>query len=254
MKSWNTTIIGVLLILGTFTIVGLDLLQDGKIGDKSWQMVVLLVVPLTGVGFVMSRDNGKTSEQVRAGRPRTDFIRPKLALLCLIPLLMLGCGKQLTHFDLDAQQVTADNTAASGMRMDADGNLTGLYEGAPPSGSMQDETGTWTIQPGAIGILTVDPSSGRLYIASPKDVVMTDVEITPRPADGQPFFRAASVTANLSAVAAVYQQQYVSAVQGLTGMTQEAAKIQIKAWETTGQIVPDVAKMLLDSFVPTLSP
>lgn len=170
-----------------------------------------------------------------------------IACLCLI-----GCGQRLTSFNLDADQVTANNTPASGMRMDAAGNLTGLYEGAPPSGSMQDETGTWTIQPGAIGILTVDPSTGKLYIASPKDVVMTGVKITPRPTDGQPFFEADSVTANLSAVAAVYERQYASAVDGLKSMTQEAAKVQIQAWETTGQILPEVADMLLKSFVPTL--
>lgn len=170
-----------------------------------------------------------------------------IACLCLI-----GCGQKLTSFNLDAEQVTANNTPASGMRMDADGNLTGLYEGAPPSGSMQDETGTWTIQPGAVGILTVDPNSGKLYIASPKDVVMTNVKITPNPDPGEAFFSADSVQANLSAVAAVYERQYASAVDGLKGMTQEAAKVQIKAWETTGDIPPEVAEMLLKSFVPTL--
>lgn len=170
-----------------------------------------------------------------------------IACLCLI-----GCGQRLTSFNLDADQVTANNTPASGMRMDAAGNLTGLYEGAPPSGSMQDETGTWTIQPGAIGILTVDPSTGKLYIASPKDVVMTGVKITPKPADGEPFFQADSVTANLSPVAAVYEKQYASAVDGLKSMTQEAAKVQIQAWQTTGEILPEVADMLLKSFVPTL--
>lgn len=169
-----------------------------------------------------------------------------IACLCLI-----GCGQRLTGFNLDANEVTANNTAGSGMRMDADGNMTGMYEGAPPSGYMQDAEGTWIIQPGASGIMTVKPG-GDMYISSPKDVVLEGVKIRPQPGPGEYFLEADRITANLSPVAAVYERQYASAVDGLKSMTQEAAKVQIQAWQTTGEILPEVAEMLLKSFVPTL--
>jgi len=200
----------------------------------------------TGIGLLKAADAPKPN-------PSAKFLKPKLLIPLAAVVLLFGCGKQLTTYDV-TRDVQASNSNASAVRMTAAGELSGLYGGAPPAATMQDDTGTWSIMPGAYGVLTVDPNSGRLYIISPRDVKITDVKITPAPAPGEPFFQAASVEANLSPVAAVYERQYAAYTDKLLGMTQEAAKVQIQAWQTAGEILPDVAKMLLEAFVPTLPP
>lgn len=243
MKNTNTTVAGIVALICGAALLGIKFWRGEPLSDMEWATVAGLLG--AGYGLLKAQDAPKQNKSAK-------FIKPQLVLLCLMPLFIVGCGQKLTTFSVNANEVTANNTAGNGLRIDGDGNLTGMYEGAPPAGAMQDAEGTWSVMPGAFGILTVDPASGKLYIMSPKDVVMTNVKITPQPAPGEPFFSADSVSANLSAVAAVYERQYASAVDGLKGMTQEAAKVQIKAWETAGDIVPEVAEMLLKSFVPTL--
>ena len=238
----RTTMAGLATLACGVVLIAIKWNRGEVLDVTEWTIIGGIIA--TGIGLLKAADAPKPN-------PSAKFLKPKLLIPLAVAVLLFGCGKQLTTYDV-TRDVQASNSNASVVRMTAEGELSGLYGGAPPAATMQDDTGTWSIMPGAYGVLTVDPNSGRLYIISPRDVKMTDVKITPAPAPGEPFFQAASVEANLSPVAAVYERQYAAYADKLLGMTQEAAKVQIQAWQTAGEILPDVAKMLLEAFVPTL--
>ncbi len=64
MKSWKTTLGGILTILGAVSAAGLAALK----GNYEAAIGALTVGLPAGIGLIKARDNDKTSEQVNAGQ------------------------------------------------------------------------------------------------------------------------------------------------------------------------------------------
>lgn len=130
--------------------------------------------------------------------------------------------------------------------------MKGVFPGTAATGAQVDELGIHVLGGSPMGLLAFHPGTGMFFISSPRDVVMRGVEFTPNPEPGQPSFKADEISANLSSVIAVLNQQYSYAMTAMVSMTKEQAEVWIKNAEVAGDIVPDLAEMLLKSFVPTL--
>jgi hypothetical protein len=67
MKSWKTTALGILTVLGALSAAGLALLDGDPETVPNWTAVGTAIT--AGVGLIFARDNDRRSEDVGA-RPR----------------------------------------------------------------------------------------------------------------------------------------------------------------------------------------
>jgi len=175
-------------------------------------------------------------------------------LLVAVLFLFVGCG---THNQLDVapdgsiQQVTS--TAHVG-KMDNEGMQIAAFHGMAPTQLKQDAAGNWVNMPGPVGVLSYVPSTGQVYMISPQDAILSGVEFTPQPEPGQPAFKAASISMNLSEPLKQHVSAYLQAAKSLEGLTQTEAEARIEQMKSAGQITENVAELLMSLFVPTLTP
>lgn len=64
MKSWKTTLSGVLTILGALIVAGKSLLDNDPSTNPDISALMLAIT--AGAGLIAARDNGVTSEQAGA--------------------------------------------------------------------------------------------------------------------------------------------------------------------------------------------
>jgi hypothetical protein len=177
------------------------------------------------------------------------------ALMCVVLLAVMLMATGCTHNQLDVApdgRISQATSTANVSRLNGEGEQQAAYHGLAPTLLKQDIEGNWVNMPGPVGILSYVPSTGQVYVISPKDAVMTGVKFTPQPAPGQPAFEAATISMNLSEPLKQHVAAYVTAMQSLVGMTQVEATARIEQMKAAGEITADVANLLLTLFVPTL--
>lgn len=174
-----------------------------------------------------------------------------VAFLCTL-LFVSGCATNET--DLTGQRITARTTSANQALMNNEGDQTANFYGVSPSQIKQDAEGNWITTPGPGGLLSYNPETGMIYLWSPKDAVLENVQFTPRPAEGQPGFSASRIDLNISTPAAVFAEQYGMAMEAVVGMTRIEAERRVAEMQAAGQITADVAAVVLSTlnmFMPT---
>jgi hypothetical protein len=137
MKSWQTTIAGIIAVLCGAILIGIKFNRGESLTEIEWATIGGLLA--AGYGLFRARDNDKTSEQMKDGRSRTDFVRPKILLaLCALPILLLaGCqsstptetlgGQSLDHITMSlfSSDVTADSRKQYGGNLARDDGAAG---------------------------------------------------------------------------------------------------------------------------------
>lgn len=195
--------------------------------------------------YIHRRATGAVTAPAGTAKPKQDS-SPTLrswawpALVLVAMFAVTGCSAVNTA-TIDDNGIATTAQPASLASIDAEGNLRASYQGVPPTTLQQDSDGTWLTTPGQGGVLTYDPQTNRMYLWSPKDARLTNVKFTPAPAAGEPAFTADLVELNLSPVAAIYADQFKSAMEAIQGMTQAEATARVQELQATGQITSTVA-------------
>ena len=163
-------------------------------------------------------------------------------LIAFVTLLALpGCMPHPKSY-MDKTKISTDLTGQTIQWIDSEGNLQSTNPGVAGTLLNQDAQGQWTAQGLPVGALSVNPTTGVLTIASPKDVRLINVSITPAPAPGQPFFRADSVEANVSSPLAVAAGALVGHLQAMQGMNKDSALAYVEGLKV---VAPELKSALL---------
>lgn len=163
-------------------------------------------------------------------------------LIAFVTLLALpGCMPHPKSY-IDKTRISTDLTGQTIQWIDSEGNLQSTNPGVAGTLLNQDAQGQWTAQGLPVGALSVNPTTGVLTIASPKDVRLVNVSITPVPAPGQPFFRADAVEANVSAPLAVAASALVGHLQAMQGMNKDSALAYVEGLKV---VAPELKSALL---------
>lgn len=244
MNSWKTTLGGIMLAIGT---------PLAAAGDGVYVTLGIILATIGGLlTGVAARDNDLTSEESGATAKRArrlNGVRATLAIAPLLLLVMAGCNAVNTASITDAEVATTAQPASLAV-MDNEGVQKATFQGVAPTQSKQDQDGTWLTTPGPGAAISFNPATGLIYLWSPKDTRIEGVEVTPKPAAGQPAFKAALIEANLSPVAAVYAAQFKDAMDAIKDMTRAEAEAQVKKMEQARLITSDIAKVLIESVIP----
>ena len=176
------------------------------------------------------------------------------AMALIVPLVALACTS-CTHAQFDIfedERVSQDTSTASVAQITPDGRVTGSYQGLGPTLLEQDANGNWLAAPGPMGVLSYAPSSGLMYLVSPKDARMKGVKFTPAPPAGQPAFEAEEIEVNLSEPLTQHTAELAAVMPTLENMTRAEAEATVKRMEAAGEITKAIADLLLRYVVPTL--
>lgn len=171
-------------------------------------------------------------------------MKTRLLLMSLM-LLLPGCTHNLLEMEEDGDLLQR-TSGASVSKINNAGDQVAAYHGLAPTTLKQDAEGNWMNTPGPVSVMSFPlPGGGIAYIVSPKDTVIKGVEWTPAPAPGQPAFKAAEISANISDPLDRHVSAITVALAALQGMTKAEAEATVKKWEAAGAMVPSVADMLL---------
>jgi hypothetical protein len=180
----------------------------------------------------------------------------KRATVVLIVASLVVCLVGCTHNQLgvDGQTLAVKQTTSPGQvaTADAEGRQVAAFQGLAPSLIKQDAEGNWITMPGPLGLISYMPQTGQMFMASPQDAVLEGVEFTPNPAAGQPAFKAAKISFNISDPMKQHVAAYAAAAAALKDMTQIEATATVERMKAAGEITATVAQALLTYFVPTL--
>ena len=162
-----------------------------------------------------------------------------------------GCTHNQTTLDAagNIEQVTSPANAS---RMGPDGTQQASQHGIGPTLLKQDAEGNWVNMPGPVGVLSYNPNTGVFYLLTPQDATMTGVEFTPNPADGQPAFKAATLSFNLSEPLKQHVLAFVQAAKSIEGMTKTEAEARVRQMEIAGEITKDIVALLTQYVIPGL--
>ena len=182
-------------------------------------------------------------------------MRKLMAVAALVLLIALaGCATHnQTKLD-DAGQVDLTTSTASASRMDSEGNQSAAHQGMAPTLSKVDSDGIWRNAPGIEGTIAYVTDAAKLFMASPRDVEMKNVELSLNPTDGQPVFKAEFLSMNVTEPLKQHTESLKTAAETLKAMTQAEALAQIERWRVLGEIAPDVLDLLAAVIVPLLAP
>ena len=173
---------------------------------------------------------------------------PQLVALIAAALAMTSCMVYPKSY-MDKTKISTDLTGQTIQWIDSDGNLQSTNPGVAGTLLNQDAQGQWTAQGLPVGALSVNPTTGVLTIASPKDVRLVNVSITPVPAPGQPFFRADAVEANVSAPLSVAAGALVGHLQAMQGMNQDAALAYVEGLKVVAPELKSALVSIVEMFV-----
>lgn len=201
------------------------------------QELVVSVVSLLGI-FGLSRMGTKD--------------KIKMVVFMCSGLLAMSIGGCVggSH-SLNSDGVNVSEQPLSSTRMKGD-DMQASFQGAAPSVTNLDAKGTYNVMQGPHAVLGFDANTGNVYVLDPKNTQIGHIKYTPKPAPGMAMLEIDNLNANLSDVVSVYAAQFKDAMDAMKGMTQEKAKVWIQTAVTAGEVIPSLAKMLLESFVPTL--
>lgn len=174
-----------------------------------------------------------------------------ILILALLAGLLAGCTHNQTSL-LPTGELDQQTSTANAAVMNAEGLQQASYHGLAPSQLKQDSDGNWVTLPGPAGVLSYIPATGQVYVISPRDAEMEDVQFTPNPEPGKPAFSAKKLTLNMTSPLAVHAEAYAHAVAALQGLTQTEATARVQQMQAAGEITATVAEMLIRMFVPTL--
>lgn len=175
-----------------------------------------------------------------------------IALLCLAaPAILPGCTHNQTSL-LPTGELDQQTSTANAAVMNSEGLQQASYHGLAPSQLKQDAAGNWITMPGPAGVLSYIPETGQVYVISPRDAEMEDVQFTPNPEPGKAAFSAKKLTLNMTSPLAVHAEAYAQAAAALQGLTQTEATARVQQMQAAGEITATVAEMLIRLFVPTL--
>lgn len=173
---------------------------------------------------------------------------PQLVALFVTVLAMTSCMVYPKSY-MDKTKISTDLTGQTIQWIDSDGNLQSTNPGVAGTLLNQDAHGQWTAQGLPVGALSVNPTTGALTIASPKDVRLVNVKITPAPEPGQPFFQADAVEANVSAPLAVAAGALVGHLQAMQGMNQDAALAYVEGLKVLAPELKSALVSIVEMFI-----
>jgi len=161
-------------------------------------------------------------------------------------LVVSGCAE--THNQtslLPTGEIAVVTSTASSSMITPEGAQSAVQHGLGPSVLKQDSEGNWINMPGPIGVLTYNAMTSQFFAGSPKDVIMEGIEFTPAPVPGQPAFKAAKISMNLSGPLKEHVSPLLAALESLQGMTLVEAEGRIEQMRIAGEITPDIAAALI---------
>ena len=173
---------------------------------------------------------------------------PQLVALIAAALAMTSCMVYPKSY-MDKTKISTDLTGQTIQWIDSDGNLQSTNPGVAGTLLNQDAQGQWTAQGLPVGALSVNPTTGVLTIASPKDVRLVNEASTPVPAPGQPFFRADAVEANVSSPLSVAAGALVGHLQAMQGMNQDAALAYVEGLKVVAPELKSALVSIVEMFV-----
>jgi len=176
-----------------------------------------------------------------------------LGCLLLVLALCVGCTHNQTFLKPDGNLKQITSTANTS-QMNGEGLQQATNLGIGPQLSKADAEGIWVNGPGASGIAAILLEQGTLYVNSPQDVVIEGLEIIRDPTSGEITIKADSMNLNLSEPMGKQVDAYLQAAKSLEGLTQTEALATVERMRAAGEITDSIASLLLQYFVPGLSP
>ncbi len=167
-----------------------------------------------------------------------------LLAIVVMPLLAAGCNNS-NQLDAGATKIKQQTSGASVAIMDANGNQSAAFHGLAPTHLKQDDSGNWYTAQGPVTVFSFPTQAGTAYVISPKDTVFMGVEYTPMPADGQPMFKADSISSIISVPLEQHKEALISALATLEGMTKIEAEATVAKWVEAGNMLRTVADVLM---------
>lgn len=268
--SWKTTLAAIFAVLVPI-LNALRMLWDGDPATVADWTPLAVALPIA-IGLFSARDDDVTSEEsgaqrkarkrqarqaLREDRRDAGGGMPALIGLAAIALFLgagaAGCGPVTTTSIDAAGQVKTGNQPdpVSVLRYDQDDRPVLLGKG-PSVGStisMLDQDGIWQVSPGLTGLLAYNPTTGQVYLSSPKDgsVGLFEVELE----DGRKI-TLRNVELNVSEPLDRLVDAAADWAELLDGMTRTEAEKQVKQWQIAGEITTSMADLLLQTVVPHL--
>ncbi len=173
-----------------------------------------------------------------------------LVVLAVAAMCLVGC----THNQLDIAQdgtLSQDTSTANVSRMLPDQGIVSAFHGVGPGMALQDADGNWVSIPGPFGLLTIQPD-GRVFLETPADATMEGVEYTPQPAAGQPAFKCARLSFNISDPLKQHVAALGTVMPILKDMTQAEATATVERMKAAGEITGDLAGLIIQYIIPLL--
>jgi len=175
---------------------------------------------------------------------------PLVAATAVLAAVFAGCANPPSNTS-SSGSAESTTTGASTAYMDNNGKQTATMAGVPPTQMKQDSKGTWITTPGEGGVVTLDPSSGKMYAWSPKNMQADRISFTPQPKDGEPKILVEGFSANMSEVSEVRADQFASAVEAMKDMSEDEARRYIKSMVEARKISEEAAGVL-EELLPML--
>ena len=164
-----------------------------------------------------------------------------------------GCAN-VQNSELTDDHVRTQLSGQTVQRITPDGLLSSSNPGIAGTLVNQDAQGQWTAQGLPLGLMSVNPVSGVLTIASPKDVRMTNLKITPSPLPGEPFMTADLIEANLSSPLDAITPAILGHFDLMNAMSHEERLRYVESLDTVSQATRDILLKAVESITPALLP
>ena len=167
--------------------------------------------------------------------------------------LCTGCAN-VQNSELTDEHVRTQLSGQTVQRITPDGLLSSSNPGIAGTLVNQDAQGQWTAQGLPLGLMSVNPVSGVLTIASPKDVRMTNLKITPNPRPGEPFMTADVIEANLSSPLDAVTPAILSHFELMGTMSHEERLRYVESLTVVSQATRDILLKAIETMTPILVP
>ena len=180
--------------------------------------------------------------------------RQRIALFVLVVVTLLivivcsGCAN-LPQSTIDNVSVSTRLTGQTVQRIFPDGTLASSNPGVAGSRVNQAEHGQWTAQGLPMGLMSINPTTGVLTIASPKDVVIRGLKLTPAPVAGEPFLVAQSIEANLSVPLDVAAGALVGHIKAIRGMNADEARRYVESLTVVSDSLKSVLLATIENMI-----
>lgn len=176
-----------------------------------------------------------------------------LPILLAASLLLAGCSTPSATNRIGPDGPVGQGGPVSMATMNSEGLQVGSYQGAPPTNIKQDAEGAWLTTPGQGGATVINlPNGISAYIWSPLDGKVGSIKVTGSTEPGQFSLDIIGMEFNISDHAKVLAGMYADAMDAIKDMTRAEAERRLEEMRIAGSITSDVAKALLNAFVPTL--